>query len=404
MRRLCCVALLLVLAVPAAVSARTWLVNSGGTGDAPTIQAGIDSAAAPDTVLLADGTFSGPGNRDIDFSGKAITVMSESGIASQCIVNCGGTSEENHRGFLFESGETQGSHLYNLTITGAYYSSGAAVACYYTSPSLTNCYFTANTATTAGGGIDMVNSAATITCCFFTANSATAGGGAIYMEMSTPTISGCSFSANTCGYSGGGVYCHGETPNISFCMFLGNLAVRGGGMYLDGSCTASITNCTFWKNRATQAGGGMECFGASPTITDCAFAADSSGFGGGAIHLGSSDGPGLSNTLIAFSRTGSAIHCDPPGGSIGLMCCNIYGNEGGDWTGCLAVHAGINGNFSADPLFCDMPTGDLSVETCSPCLAGNNTCGVDIGARMSGCSCGEATEPATWGRIKAMYR
>ena len=404
MRRLFCVVLALALVIPGVVSARTWLVNSTGTGDAPTIQAGVDSAAAPDTVLLADGTYSGPGNRDIDFSGKAITVMSESGIGPQCIINCGGTSEENHRGFLFEHNETLASSLMNLTITGAYYGSGAAVACYYSSPSITNCYLTANTATAAGGGIDMVFSGAVITCCFFTGNSAASAGGAIYMEMSTPTISGCVFSANTSGYTGGGIYCHGETPILGHCMFLKNSAVRGGGMYLDGSCTASITNCTFWNNKATQVGGGMECLGASPTITDCTFAADSSGYGGAAINLGGSDAPGLSNTLIAFSKTGSAIQCDPPGGSIGLMCCDIYGNEGGDWTGCLAVHAGLNGNFSSDPLFCDLPTGNLTVETCSPCLDGANTCGVDIGSRVSGCSCGEATEPTTWGSIKAMYR
>lgn len=394
----------LALTIPNVVSARTWLVNTTGTGDAPTIQAGIDSAAAPDTVLLADGTFSGPGNRDIDFSGKAITVMSESGVGSMCIISCGGTSEEHHRGFLFENGETQASSLLNLTITGGYRDGGGAIACYYTSPSITNCYFMANASTGGGGGMDMVNSSAVITCCVFAGNEATYSGGAIYMEVSSPTISGCVFSGNTSGTTGGGVYCYAETPSVSSCMFLANSAVRGGGIYLDGDCTASITSCTFWNNHASQTGGGLRCGGASPTITDCTFAADSSGFGGAAIHLGPSDAPGISNTLIAFSKTGSAVHCDPPAGSIGLICCNIYGNEGGDWTGCIAVHSSMNGNLSSDPFFCDLPTGDLSVETCSPCLAGNNTCGVNIGSQAAGCSCGEATEPATWGAIKAMYR
>ncbi len=38
-----------------------------------TIQAAINAAANGDTVLIADGTYSGPGDVDLDFGGKNLT-------------------------------------------------------------------------------------------------------------------------------------------------------------------------------------------------------------------------------------------------------------------------------------------------------------------------------------------
>lgn len=87
---------------------RTWLVALTVVGliavtvqakkirvpkDYPNIQAGIDAAKDGDTVLVADGVYTGDGNRDIDFGGKAITVRSENG-PDNCIIDCQGSAED----------------------------------------------------------------------------------------------------------------------------------------------------------------------------------------------------------------------------------------------------------------------------------------------------------------------
>ena len=91
-------------------------------GEYTTIQAAIDAAVNGDTVELADGTYTGSGNRDLDFGGRLITVRSANG-PENCIIDC----EDDGRGFYFHSGETADATVEGFTISNGFMDTGGAV-------------------------------------------------------------------------------------------------------------------------------------------------------------------------------------------------------------------------------------------------------------------------------------
>ena len=241
----------------------------------PTIQAAIEAARDYDTVLVVDGTYTGPGNRDIDFFGKAITVRSESG-PENCIIDC----QNSGRGFYFYKGEDANVILDGFTITNGYTRSygsrggGGGIYCDNSSPTITNCTITDNTGYgLGGGGIYCEQSNPTITNCKISGNSIYArsqGGGGIYCYRSNPKISNCTITGNTGDEKGGGIYCKGSSPTITNCTIIGNSAMRyGGGIYCDES-SPTITNCAISNNTARW-GGGIHCWDGNLTITNCIF-------------------------------------------------------------------------------------------------------------------------------------
>ena len=114
--------------------ARTWQIKENGTGDAPTVQAGIDSAAAGDSVLVGPGTYF----EDIDFLGKDVVLKSQQGPA---VTVLDGTGQDSSI-VIFKSGETRAARLEGFTLTngsGTLFGVlrvGGAVFCHNSSPTI----------------------------------------------------------------------------------------------------------------------------------------------------------------------------------------------------------------------------------------------------------------------------
>ena len=63
-------------------------ININIPDDQPNIQSGIDAAIHGDTILIADGTYTGNGNYNIDFKGKAITVKLRMVLREKTAAEC----------------------------------------------------------------------------------------------------------------------------------------------------------------------------------------------------------------------------------------------------------------------------------------------------------------------------
>jgi predicted outer membrane repeat protein len=368
--------------------------------DSSTIQGGINGASADDTVMVHPGTYY---EHDIDFFGKAITVMSTDPEDSAVVASTFVDADSLGGVFILQSGEDTLSTLTGLTITGGLALLGGGIYCYGSSPTITNNTITANTATGHPGGGGMYNgsrnptvtnctfsenssyysgggiynwySSPTVTNCTFSENSADNGGGGMFNWFSTPTMTNCTFSENSAVYRGGGMcnnFCQWLTiknctfsgnsatwgggiftndqsfPTVTNCTFDGNSADNGGGMYNNSWSLPRVSNCKFSENSADFYGGGMFNWRSTPTVKNCTFSGNSADKGGGMVNSESS--PRVLNCIL-WANTGGAIYDDD---STPIV---TYSDVEGGYTG--------EGNIDTDPLFADP---DYHLQLNSPCI------------------------------------
>lgn len=156
-----------------------------------TIQAGINAANDGDTVLVADGTYTGEGNKNLDFGGRAIVVISEGG-PENCIIDC----ELSGRGFYFHSGETSDAMVEGLTILNGRSAYGGGVHITDSSPIFKYCIIRDCDNDSYGGGVYVSNGDPSFINCTICRNEGRFGG-AIYADSSNITINSCIIAWNS---------------------------------------------------------------------------------------------------------------------------------------------------------------------------------------------------------------
>lgn len=370
--------MLLAFARPAA--SRTWTVEADGSGDAPTIQAGIDSAATADTVLVGDGTYA---IWNVSFHGKAIVVRSAGGPQA-CVVEGPGSP-----GFLFTNGEPPQAVLEGFTLRDFWSNPltdiGGAIYCGTSAPTIAACDFEENHASTYiqgyGGGMYFApGGSPTVRDCRFRDNDALSEGGAVYGRGASPAFLRCAFERNAAGAGGAVYFREGSTPSFVECTLDSNAAYLGGAVQLVDGCAPQFTDCVLRGNYAGE-GGAFHCKDSQPLISGCTLYANSSNGAGGGIYSWGSSVITVENTIIAFGPT-DAIYCWG-GGAFTFACSDLFGN-GSDWSECAAGQPGLNGNIRVDPQFCAPEAGDLRLAADSP-LLDLPGCG-RIGAFGGGCA------------------
>jgi len=353
--------------------ARTWYILPDGTGDASTVQAGIDSAAVGDIVEVVCGTY-----YEYDIVMKSgITLRSETGLADCVTIDAQGLG----RVFYCEDVENTTS-IEGFTVTNGNGSmfSGGGMYCENSSPSISHCNFIGNVVAGLGGG----------------------GGGMCCRDSSSPTLTHCNFSDNVADVvfgGGGGMYCNNSSPTLTHCSFFNNSVPHsaagdeagGGGLYFSSYSSPTLTYCMFSGNYSAYSGGGIHCGqyynNNSPlNLISCTISGNNAGGPGGGIYCTPHPTHALTNSTITGNSgfRGGGIFVN---GDLFAFNTDIQDNS--------ATQSGSDGyvlNVSTALLTCcDVDLGQWFVEEGGTLILDNEGCGV-------------AVEAKTWGDVKALYR
>ncbi|HSU54675.1 MAG TPA: right-handed parallel beta-helix repeat-containing protein [Candidatus Dormibacteraeota bacterium] len=195
----------------------------------------------------------------------------------------------------------------------------------------------------------------TLNDCTVTGNSAAFGAGALYC-----TLNNCTLANNTAqnssdspgAYGGGAAYC-----TLNNCTLSSNSAlipgVQAGSTraYGGGAAYCTLNNCNLTDNQNDYFGGGAyRC-----QLYNCTLTGNTASFGGGGAYLSSA------YNCILYGNTGHNSDAGLGGSTLRYCCTTPLPNTG-------------LGNITNAPSFVDPDSGDLRLQSNSPCIdRGNNS-------------------------------
>ncbi len=345
-----CAVFALLLTVAVAAHARTWHVPD----DAPTIQAGIDSALVGDVVELAAGTY-----HEIDLQMKpGITLRGGAGDADAVIIDGQNKGRIMTVTTLDAVDPTRIAHL-----TFAHADSGA------------------------------------LTC----------------RSVHDLTIEHCIFRQNACGWQAAGglsVFGGGTGVVVRDCWFEENSGGgEGGAIRLRNFDTIKIQRCVFLRNHAEGWGAAVAvAYTGEPglVLDQCTLVHNTgSGHGTGVLKVGWGNLE-MRRSIMAFNDLVEVTSGPDHLGMAAAYCSNLYAN----WEPGLVLAPQGRGepNLQVDPCFCDLDADDLHLSADSWCLPGVGpaVCLERMGALGEGCAamgCQESpVHERSWSAVKDLFR
>jgi PKD repeat protein len=312
-----------------------------------TIQRGLDLAAGGWRVLVAPGTYAGPGTRNLDYGGKSVHLRGE-GPRETVVVDAGGEG----RGFWFHTGESRAAVLEGLTVRNGAVAPGIDV--------------------TGGGGI-RVDADATIRDCVVRGNTVLgyAYVGAGILATCSPLIEGCLIEDNHVSWDGGGLALYGFGGEVRGCVIRGNgLGGRyGAGVFCAAGGSPRLVNCLIAGNAGVADGGGLYSWQTPVELVNCTVALNEANRYGGGVYASAGASVALRNCVVWTNWSGSAGQQVYAAGAVSADRCDVEEGDSWDLYGALARTACLN----QYPVFFDLASGGLQLAAGSPCVdAGDN--------------------------------
>ena len=271
-------------------------------------------------------------------------------------------------GFIISGGNANGANLGSRV--------GGGMIAFAGSPTVDRSSFQSNFALLQGGAVGLVQAnTSAFTDCDFLGNTAQQGGALSAGNSAAIMLSRCLFENNTAvvgtggdSGSGGAFYAQqNSTPVIIDSTFRGNQAERNGGAIFNSSSTTRLINAAIVDNNAGFAGGGIYNTNSHISVHTSTIADNNADNTGGTVSAGGgianeNSNPSIVNSIV-WGNTATAIALESAqisDGSPGVSYALVEGLD--------SLDLPISGNFDADPMFADLPGGNVQLVAISPAI------------------------------------